>query len=455
MVLLGALVAIGCGPSVDVCDEGRARLPLPAGYQRAGLAGDISIVNLQTWWGVDDEPAVSVLADACGRRPVELETMVVLVDGSPYAWQQGTGASTLHWIDMDPRPTVAHAVVESGLEHVHEVGGGIVSKTRAGLVFREDASDPNGSSVILLDRFAPGDHIDGGCDLDCLSISDGPLEGQVVLDGDDGVLVAEAGGPIYRFSLPSGEREVVVPAPAEAFMLLEDPNYLLWSARGGEGGVWVRNRITQEDLWLGDGALGNHSHRVFFPWTAGERRFGTDRSTAVLNVENGREHVLEGSWTLSSDLPDGRLLLHEASTYLPSLLDPATGGLEQIDFPVSWLTVQVVGESIIAQRSPWTDLDLVELMRFDLTTGETSAFESFRRPLQLQPRYLWSQTGELLFRDGDQLIRRGLDEPRETIASGEPIFWLREEAGVENLYYGSGSGSGSGSDAVLYRMALD
>lgn len=448
MVLLGALVAIGCGPSVDECDASRARLPQAAGYQRAGLAGDISIVNLRTWSGTDDEPALSVLSDACGRDPVELDTLVVLVDETPYAWQRGIGTSTLHWIDMDPRPTVAHAVVESGLEHVHEVGGGIVSKTRAGLVFREDPNDPNGPSMILLDRVAPSDDIEGGCDLDCLSISDGPLDGQIVLDGDDGVLVAEAGGPIYRFSLPSGEREVVVPAPAEAFMLLEDPNYLLWSARGGEGGVWVRNRNTQEDLWLDDGSLFNNSHRAFFPWVAGKRGFGADHTTAVLNVENGHEHVLEGSWKLSTDLPDGRLLLHEASTYLPSILDTATGGLEQIDFPVSWLTVQIVGESIIAQRGPRTDLDLVELIRFDLATGETSAFESFQSAYQIQPQYLWTQTGDLLFRDGDQLIRRHLDGPRERLASGEPGYWLREEGGVEQLYYGS-------SNDVLHRVALD
>jgi hypothetical protein len=448
MVLLGLLAVVGCGPSASRCDEDRVRLPLPAGSQWAGLVGETSIVNRRTWWEGDDKPPLSVLSDACGRKRVELDTLVVLVDETPYAWEQGNGTGTLRWIELNPTPRVAHAVVESGLEHVHEVGGGVVSKTRSGLVFRDDPADPNGSSVTLLDQFSAGDDIDSICNFDCLSISDGSLDGQVVLDGDDGVLVAAPGGPIYRFSLPSAQREVVMPAPAESFMLLEDPNYMLWSARGGEGGVWVRNRETREDVWLDDGTLFGGSHRVFFPWVAGERGFGDNRTTAVLDVEHGHEHVLEGSWNLSTDLPDGRLLLHEASTYGASMLDPATGALEPIDFPVSWLTVQVVGENLIARRAPLTDLDDVELIRFNLATGETTPFESFSSAFQLQPQYLWTQGGDLLFRDGDLLLRRGLDEPRETLVSGRPAYWLREEGGVEHLYYGSANG-------VLHRVSVD
>ena len=429
-LVVAAHLATACGPVAETCDENDARLRGTPGYQLAALSESTSVVverSIDLELGTEPRYA-SILSDACGRDPVDIDGRIVTVSGTPYLWRD----RMLHWVDTGLSPPVRHTVVESDFEHVHEVAGGIVSKTSNGIVFRDAPSDPNGASAILLDRFAATDDLGDVCERDCLSVSDGPIEGQLLVDGD-GVLAAAPGGPIYRFALPSGRRETVVPAPAETFVRLDNPDYLLWSARTDEG-VWVRHRPSGTDRWLGDGTLFNNSHRIAYPWVAVQRVHGVQPFTILANVETEAEHDFRGRWQLAASLPKARLLMQNASTDTSVFFTPSSGISEGSEIPGSSFVQAVAGNVIIVARRELDTFDVLQVLRFDATTGAALDAEPFAIALPHTARLEWTKHGDALFLEVDDLVRRRPDGTLERLRSQVSEFWLREEAGVENVY---------------------
>lgn len=249
-----------------------------------------------------------------------------------------------------------------------------------------------------------------------------------VVDGD-GVLVAEADGPLVRIALPSGEREVLVEGPVGEFAVLEDPRYLLW--RGGStldpdrdccrinlldrrtgtseavGGGLIVGNVGWEGEWLDTYSL----------WSSGEQ-YETFR-----NVVTGESLRIDDWWDLQAPLSDTDLLISRTGHDDVRILDVTTGVLHPVDFPALRWPERIYDDGAVALRTDHPDEARGDLLLLPFGS---------RRPqlLATDVPVDWARThgGNVLFidRDSDEglgslvLIERNGD--RRELAAGVSAF---------------------------------
>lgn len=414
MATIVVLLAVGCGSNVAV-DEPRTcggtepvRLLEDSAVAMGTYSGDRLLVYSSAVFPFEVTAAQVLTVGSCGEQPTRLED--VRLDAPLNHSSAGTHVVRVNvrgdvfWVDpLGVRPE--HLLFEEVVSCLLPIAGGLATQTSDGaLIYHADPSDPMQQPAVLVEgALQPTYPNIPSFDKPGCSGSDTQ---RPVADGD-GVLVAEADGPLVRVAVPSGEREVLVAEPVGEFVVLDDPRYVLWGGScppggGPSCGVNVLDRQTGDSTVVSTGELtfdvqwsGLWLEEV--NWSGPE-----DYVTDFHSVASGERIRVPGRWDLQAVLSQDKLLVFNADAGGAHRLDTRSRALQPVDFPSLPWPPRDYDDGVVALSKAHPDDVRGDLLRMPF--GSVVAQVQARG---VPPNWQRTHSGNLLFIDREDELQLG------------------------------------------------
>lgn len=462
-----AVALAGCGPSVAdderlTCgSEGPIRVLEDAAVGYARYAGDRILAHTGSSFPLDPKNLELFAVGSCGEDPISITDLDLT------AWPAYSGAGphalraeedgTLAWVDTFAREP-SHPLISEAASCVLSVGDGLVAQSAGGVVvFHPDPANADASPTVLVEQAVapdfpsiPAFNFDDCSEFDTM---------RPVLDGD-GILVAEADGPLVRIALPSGEREVLVDGPVGEFALLPDPRYLLWRGasasrpesdccaihlldrRAGTSEQVASGLIVGDVDWEGE-------------WLSTFSALGLpEQHETFRNYVTGESIRIDDWWDLQAPLSPTDLLVRRIGEDDTRILDVTTGVLHPVDFPpLSW-PERTYDDGVVALRQSDPEDPRGDLLRLRFGSREPELLAA-----NIPSDWVRTHGGALLFIDRDRndelgpLVLIEADGHRQEVATSVSAFSVpghgTDRERNELVYFVA-----EGADRGMWRLVL-
>lgn len=462
-----AVALAGCGPGIAVDErltcgsEGPIRVLDDVAVGYATYAGDRILAHTGSSFPLDPKNLELFAVSGCGEDPSSIANL----DLTAWPAYSAAGAhalqaeedGTLAWVDTVAREP-SHPLISEAASCVLSVGDGLVTQTAdAAVVFHPDPASANASPTVLVEQALAPDFPY----ISPFNFEDCSLSGTMrpVLDGD-GILVAEADGPLIRIALPSAEREVLIDGPVGEFVLLDDPRYLLWrgaSASRPESDccaihLFDRRAGTSEQIasglivgdvdWEGE-------------WLSTFSALGLpEQHETFRNYVTGESIRIDDWWDLQAPLSPTDLLVRRIGEDDPRILDVTTGVLHPLDFPPLFWPERTYDDGVVALRQSDPEDPRGDLLRLRFGSREPEVLAA-----NIPSDWLRTQGGNLLFINRDRsnelgsLVLIEVDGHRQELATSVSAFSVpghgTDRERNEVVYFVA-----EGADRGMWRLVL-